>query len=401
MRILSVIASLHPAAGGPVESCVLLNRKFRQMGHHAAILSCESGGEPWLQRLTTNPFLAGPSYGHYGFTPRLLPMLRELKNKFDAVIVHGIWQYQCVALLQAFQKGDPPVVVFVHGNLDPYFIDNFPFKNIKKSVHYRLVEARLFRRAHAVLFTCDEERRLASSSYRPIVGNRQTVRYGIDPPEFDPAAYKGTFAGIKEKYKDKHLILFFGRIHPKKGCDLLLHAFARIARENPSAHLLMVGPDEVGSVPKLKRLAERLGIAGKVSWLGPAYGDDKWFLFSSADVFILPSHMENFGIAIVEAMSQGTPVLISTRINIHRDIVRAGAGFSAPDTIDGTVELLTRWFSLSESERCAMGKRARQLVADRFLAAHTARDIINIFETPHSSNIHQSQTTSQCEASSR
>lgn len=364
-----------------MESCITLNRVFRRLGHQAEVLTGERGDESWVKNLPFTTHFAGPTHlGHYAYSSRFISLLWRLKSRFDGIVVHGIWQYHCTAILAAIGKSnDPPFCVFAHGNLDSYFIQNFPVKHIKKSIHYRLIEAPLFRRARAVLFTCNEERRLASAGYKPCVGNRQVVRYGIDPPPFDPGRYEGQYLAVKRELEGKDLLLFFGRIHPKKGCDLLLKAFAATAHLNERAHLLMVGPDEIGWVDRLQQFAKDLGIADRISWLGPAYRDDKWFLFSIADVFILPSHMENFGIAITEAMSCGVPVLISDKINIYPDIAMAGAGFSDADDLPGTTRLLTKWFGLSKAEHRQMRQKAQELVRDRFLAIHAAHDIINIF----------------------
>jgi glycosyltransferase involved in cell wall biosynthesis len=352
---------------------------FRRLGHDAEVISCDTGREAFLKKLAFKPLTAGPSHFRYAYSQKLVSLLESVKNDFDGMIVHGMWQYQSLAVVRAFRNDGPPYVVFPHGNLDPYFIDNFPLKHVKKSLHYRLIESRLFKRARAVLFTCDEERRLAANSYRPVSGNHVTVHYGIDPPDFEPAKYDGPFRATLAKLAGKHLVLFFGRIHPKKGCDLLVDAFAQTANLNPQAHLLMVGPDETGWVPKLQARAEQRRISDRISWLGPAYGADKWFLFSSADVFILPSHMENFGIAITEAMSRRVPVLISTKINIHSDITAAGAGFAELDNAEGTANLLRRWFQVPDEQRSQMGERAKELVEQKFLSIDAARDIIRIF----------------------
>ena len=136
-------------------------------------------------------------------------------------------------------------------------------------------------------------------------------------------------------------LLFLGRIHPKKGCDLLLEAFARVAPEY--LHLVIAGPDEIGWRAELEPLVERLGITDRVHWTGMIRGQLKWGALLTAQAFILPSHQENFGIAVADALSCGLIPLISDQVNIAPDVVADGAGIMEPDTPTGTENLIRRF----------------------------------------------------------
>jgi glycosyltransferase involved in cell wall biosynthesis len=265
--------------------------------------------------------------------------------------------------------------------LDPYFIHNFPIKHIKKSLFYRTIAAPVLSRAIATLFTCEEEMRLANTSYKPTVGNRIVVRYGINAPATDPQQYSGRLLELKDRMAGKDVVLFLGRIHPKKGCDMLVEAMAKLAKRFPRAHAVIAGPDQTGSQEKLQKLAVSRGIEGNITWVGPVYGDEKWFLYNLADAFILPSHMENFGLTVAEALSQSRPVLISDKVNIYHSIMKASAGFVAPDSVAGTVRVLERWFETPRQERELLNSRARELFEREFQAKHTAEDVLRAFET--------------------
>ena len=147
----------------------------------------------------------------------------------------------------------------------------------------------------------------------------------------------------------KRLLLFLGRIHEKKGCDLLVKAFAEIRDIDPSVHLVMAGPDSGEWTPALQKLAGELGIADRITWTGMLLGDMKWGAFQASDAFILPSHQENFGIAVAEALGCGLPALISDKVNIWREVEADGAGFVASDTVAGTVASLRHWLELEPS----------------------------------------------------
>ena len=102
--------------------------------------------------------------------------------------------------------------------------------------------------------------------------------------------------------RGRRILVYLGRIHQKKGCDLLIRAFARVATVDPSLHLVMAGPDQTGWVAQLKDLAARLGVMSRVSWLGMVTGDDKWSALYAAEALVLPSHQESFGIVVAEAL---------------------------------------------------------------------------------------------------
>lgn len=156
-------------------------------------------------------------------------------------------------------------------------------------------------------------------------------------------------------------MLFLGRIHEVKGCDLLIEAFARVAGRERGLHLVMAGPDQNGLRRRLQAQARSRGLTDRITWTGMLSGEQKWGAYRTADVFILPSHSENFGRAIVEALSCGVPVLTTDKVNIWADIVQAGAGMVDCDTASGTVALLHRWLNLSRDEADCMRSRARAL----------------------------------------
>jgi glycosyltransferase involved in cell wall biosynthesis len=175
-------------------------------------------------------------------------------------------------------------------------------------------------------------------------------------------------------------MLFLSRIHEKKGCDLLVEAFARVARSDPSLCLVIAGPDQTGWVAKLKDRAERLGIADRITWPGMLQGDLKWGAFYAAEVFCLPSHQENFGIVVAEALACGKPVLVSNKVNIWREIETDGAGLVNDDTLEGTVKGLQQWLALTPEAKQKMQKSARRSFVARFRIDRVAESLINILQ---------------------
>jgi glycosyltransferase involved in cell wall biosynthesis len=381
MKLTSVITTLNPAHGGPVECAIQLHKNMTGLGHSYDIVCLDGPDAPWIKKLPFQPICLGRQKSRTTiFEPNLIRFLKEHQSRYDGTIFHGIWTFPNIAMRLAW-NGRHRYVVFSHGMLDPYFIRNFPIKHIKKSLYYRLIAAPLLSNALATLFTCEEERRLANTSYRPNIGRRLVVRYGINPPAADSNKYQGRLSPLKASLSGKDIILFLGRIHPKKGCDLLIEALSRVAQKHPRLHAVIAGPDETGSAAKLKELAQLRGIADRITWTGPVYGEERWFLYNLASVFILPSHMENFGMTVAESLSQGRPVLVSDKVNIYESIVNARAGFVAPDTVDGTADLIDRWCSLAAPDRAAMNQQAFDLFDREFRAIYTAEDLVRVFQT--------------------
>lgn len=177
------------------------------------------------------------------------------------------------------------------------------------------------------------------------------------------------------------MVLFLGRIHPKKGCDLLIRAFARVAVHDPSLRLVMAGPDECGWQAELQKLAQELAVNARVVWTGPLYGDLKWGAVRAADVFALSSHTENFGITVAEAMACGLPVLISKEVNIWREIESDGAGLAAADDQEGTTSLLERWLAMPDAERGRMRASALRSFSERFELNRFAQDFVKCLKS--------------------
>jgi glycosyltransferase involved in cell wall biosynthesis len=268
----------------------------------------------------------------------------------------------------------------MHGALDPWFKRAYPFKHIKKWLYWPWAEYRVLRDAQAVLFTCDEERILARQSFWLYQVNEAIIDFGIPYPGGDPHEQREQFFRNFPALRRKRLLLFLSRIHRKKGCDLLVEAFARVAGRDPKMHLVIAGPDQEGWQQKLMALAKVRGVEDRITWPGMLTGDTKWGAFHAAEVFILPSHSENFGIVVAEALACRLPVLISDKVNIYREIVQDGAGFAEPDTLDGTVALLERWLGLSADELHQMRSRARASFEGRFEIQQAAKKLVIVIE---------------------
>ena len=366
MNILNIIGSVNPAGGGPIEGINQLGTSMESAGHRVEIASLDAPDAAFLKQSPLPVYPLGPTTFGYGFSTRFIPWLRANHRRFDAVIVNGIWQFHSFGAWRTLRNSSTPYVLFTHGMLDPWFKRQYPLKHLKKWIYWPWADYRVLRDAQAVLFTCEEERLLARRSFWLYRCNEVVVSFGTASPPGDPQLEVSEFFGRRPELLGKRLALFMGRVHPKKGCDLLIEAFAEVLAEHSDWHLVIAGPDQVGWQEKLQYRAKQLGITSRTTWTGMVSGAMKWGALRAAEVFVLPSHQENFGVVLAEALAVGTPTLISNKVNIWREIQADVAGIVAEDTLSGTCELFRSYLDLPEEKKLVMRQLARQCFEQRF-----------------------------------
>ena len=377
LRILHVISTVDPAAGGPSESVrVLLG--FKDLGYLGEVVTLDTPGAPYLAALPFPVHALGPRRTRYGFDPQLLRWLRANRDRFDGVVVNGLWQFGGVATLLAL-RGRKPYMVFSHGMIDPYFKRTAPAKHIKKWIYWIFAEFWVLRSAYRVLFTTAEEARLAEQSFWLHQWKGFVVPYGCARPPADSPALRDAFLAHAPQLRSRRFLLYLGRIHRKKGCDLLVNSFVRFAEQDQELSLVMAGPDEQGWSADLQQIVSRAGLADRVLWPGMLKGDAKWGAFYACEAFILPSHQENFGIAVAEALACGKPVLLADKVNIAPEIAADGAGWMEPDTQSGTDNLLCHWLATSPSERAQRSAQALITFEQRYDMRNNALAILELF----------------------
>ena len=261
----------------------------------------------------------------------------------------------------------------------PISSTRFPLKHFKKQVYWLAREYRVLRDARAVCFTTPIERESAATTLWPHRWTSAVVSLGTSEPAGDRAMQREVFLGRFPALRLRRFFLFLSRIHSKKGCDLLLEAFARVAPAYPDLDLVIAGPDEGGLRPQLESQAKRLGLEARVHWTGMLEGDLKWGAFYAAEAFVLPSHQENFGIAVVEALACEVPVLISDKVNIWPDIVHDEAGLVNADTAEGTYRSMAALLAMSAEERRRMVSNGLNCFRARYEMKRTAQALNDLF----------------------
>ena len=391
LKILHIIGGINPVVGGPIEGILRQAEVWERYGHEREIVSLDLPGDPWVKDCPVKTYAMGnrsPIYRRlqrlipwlrYGYTPHLAPWLRANAGNYDAVIVNGLWNYTAFAALTALRGGRVPYFVFTHGQLDPWFREFYPVKHVAKQLFWLFVEGPLLRHASAVLFTTEEERLLTRNAFWPYRVREYVIGYGTADVAGQPEGQIEAFYSRMPIVANRRFLLFLSRIHPKKGCDILIRAFARHARDFPDLDLVIAGPDQIGWRNELEAIAIAAGVSERVHWPGMLTGDAKWGAFRAAEAFVLPSHSENFGIAVAEALACALPVLISDKVNIWREVQTSGGGLVARDNEQDFARIVLEFLEKSEDERRNMATDARSTFLRHFDIETIAPRMIDFF----------------------
>ena len=380
--IIHVIHSIDPAHGGTTEAVRLLAQLPGAVS--SVVLSADDPGTGWGSGWPCQVRLLGPAKTKFGWTSKWESGLRDLLQPGAVVVVHGLWQYHALAAARAARAANVPLLIYPHGMLDPWALRQSRWS---KYAAWWAFNRWVFRQAAAVCFTTEDERRLAAPKLGKIRAAQVIVPLGVEEPPSSPVMLKAEFECAHPSLVGRRVFLFLGRLHPKKGCDMLLEAFARWrATGDPggAVHLRLVGPPHTPQYQAaLEQQCQALGlsIGQDVSFAGNVAGRDKWLELAAAEVLVLPSHQENFGLVVAEALACEVPVLLSDKVNTAPFIAQHGAGCVADDTVAGTQQLLQAWSRSSADEKAAARRQARQLYEQLFSLQISHRRFWEVVQT--------------------
>jgi glycosyltransferase involved in cell wall biosynthesis len=255
------------------------------------------------------------------------------------------------------------------------------WKYIKKFVYWSLFEYWVVRNAAFAVFTSEEEARLARQFFPFFRWKQAVVGNGAPPPTTVGPEPIARLLTRFPRLAGKDVLLYLGRLHPGKGCDILLRAFAAELTDSPQYHIVFAGPDTEASYgTALRRLATTLSIAERVTWTGMLTGEAKEAMFAIASVFVCPSHHENFGIAVVEAIARRIPAIVTNKVNIHGALASGGAAIVCDDTVDGLRGALREWIAMSGSENASMRERQGVLYERMFRPERSAETLDGVLQ---------------------
>lgn len=384
MKILHVIKSLAPRYGGTSIAIKSLCRELARRGHYVAIFTTNKDGR-YLQDVPLGRYVEEDSYLVKYFPvqwPRFytvsVPLARALRNEtkeFDIVHISTIYNFHLPVAGYYCRKFNIPYIVHVHGVLDPFLRKHHRFR---KWVYHKALLKRDLDSAAAIFYSTYEEMVLVKPiGIRPpgvIIPN------GIDPSEFDNLPSFGSFRCQYPQLKDKKIILFLSRINYKKGLDILAQAYGEVLQRRGDIFLVITGPaDNKRYVKKVKGWLKKEQAFNQTIFTGMLTGKEKLAVLRDSDVFVLPSYTENFGIAVVEAMASGLPIIISNKVNIWREVAQANAGriidCDSTQLAQSIIELLD-----NKNLRCEMGQKGVRLVNSKYTWPKVAEQTIGVYQ---------------------
>lgn len=375
MKLLHIIRSTDLRGGGPIEAIRQANTALAPLGHTNEILSADPPDAPWLGDHEIPIHALGPGISKIAYAPRMKAWLRQNLRKYDCAIIHSLWLYPGHVTSDVCHELSVPYFVYTHGTLDPQFKSVFPLKHLQKAVLWAIRERRMLERANAVLFTCDIEQELGRRTFWPPMrtNNSAILPYCTGAPPLEETRQRRAFEDQFPDLANRRFLLFLSRLHPKKGCDIAIRAFEAIAANFPDVSLVLAGPNRHANyTSKIQQMAKSSAYHDRIFFTGMLAGDVKWGAFRKADAFILPSHQENFGIAVVEALACKLPVLITDRINIHSTISKYRCGIVGTNTDESTIAILRSWLSLDSAERDKMRAAAIECFESEFSISRVA-----------------------------
>lgn len=360
MKVIHYIPSIDRASGGTTAYMQLLAEKLGQLVK-LHVVSHESA----------NPVELGNCHVHYIsqlFSGRMKrewqALIEEIKP--DVVHINCCWMPGCAFAQKWAQQMGVKVVLSPHGMLEPWIMARHYWT--RKLPALLLYQKRAVVEADRLHATAESEKQnLMKLGYNNRIS---VIANGIDVDNVE----------MKHSWKRNREILFLSRVHVKKGINFLIEAVAALKDELKGYCVKIAGEGEESYVNELRQLAARLGVEDMVKFTGGVYGDSKWELFRHADVFVLPTHSENFGIVVAEALACGTPV-ITTKGTPWQELETNGCGWWTDIGTESLVRTINNFLILTEKELEIMGQNGRKLVETKYSTKKVAKDMSNLYRS--------------------
>jgi glycosyltransferase involved in cell wall biosynthesis len=312
------------------------------------------------------------SLSFYWTAPSFHSWMKEHARDYTVIHIHGVFSWMPTVAAHHARRAGVPYILRTLGHLDPWSIKHG--HSILKRMSIAINEKRMLEGAAAIHVTGDEEARSVSRIAR---GNIVVIPLGVD---VDPPAPTGAFRALYPETAGSAIVLYVSRIHPKKGFDLLLPAFARVVNElNEKPVLVVAGTGDPGYLADLRHQASALGLTDRIIWTGFLEGADKAAALADAKVSILPSYAENFALSVVEAMAAGLPVVITDQVGVHGEVERAQAGIVTRCDVGEIASALARLLT-DEPLRQALGRNAHTLAGEKYSNAAMVRSLLDLYE---------------------
>jgi glycosyltransferase involved in cell wall biosynthesis len=381
MRVLHVIPSLSPAQGGPSAALPVIERALSALGIHVETASTNDDGpnrrltkrlgEPIEENGVTRWYFSKQREFYKVSLPFVHWLQREI-HRFDIVQIHALFSFTSVMAARIARRERVPYIIRPLGVLNRYGMTQR--RALLKRISFRSIEGPLLKDAAAVHFTSYEEQTEAESLG---VHMRSTViPLGV---ELEAPGNPEEFFECCPMLRSRQRTLFLSRIDPKKNLESLLRAFSIVVEEFPNSALIVAGDGNADYLATLKLLAKQLGIEERVTWLGRVDGSKKVAVLAAADLFVLPSFSENFGIAAIEALAAGLPCVLGEGVAVAADVETAGAGVVVSPTPESIADGI-RCFLNDGNRRQHSAAQARLLVESKYSTAQMGSLLLQLYQ---------------------
>lgn len=363
-KILRIIESLDPQKGGPAYSTLHSSIELAKNGHEVTIITLDASDKKHNTPNNIKIVNLGPGFFNYGLSLDLFLWLRKNCVQFDLVTVHGIWQWPSLSF-RISKNNNTKFIVMPHGSLDVWDRNKRPFNFLFKKIYWNTIERPLYKKATACLFTSSDEIKNSRMQFNLNDINTSLTPYGTP----DTNNFR-----TESSDDDLHHFGYMGRVHEKKGIEILIDSLSNLVKIGINAKLTITGSGEAIYIEKLQKKAAQQGVSNHITWTGPLHGKKKEEMLKSIGLFVLPSYQENFGLAVAEALSAGTPCLLSTAVNIHREVVSHDSGIAIERNIESFSNQMRLW-SMGFYKDKILRKNARECYINNFSISSFTRKI--------------------------
>jgi glycosyltransferase involved in cell wall biosynthesis len=373
-RWLQVISHVSPRYGGIAMSVPELTRATEAESSHACPIAgfCE---EVELEHIApdqrTGLEVFPTSRLRWIVDSRLRRRLYERIHSSTGVHIHGIWEAHCMIAADMARSSRRPYMISAHGMLEGWALDH---KRFKKALYAALSERRRLQRAVCLRALSADE----VNDYRRLGLTNPVV---VIPNSVDPPAGIGAklFWEAHPELLRKRIVLYLGRLHPKKGLPLLLQAWSRKAQKSEDLHLVIAGPDSEGTRALLETMTDELNLRSSVTFTGMLTGEYKWSALAAAKLFVLPSYSEGFSVAVLEALAMGVPAIVTVPCHIP-EVSTHDCGWVVPPEVGELEGALNEFLELSRDDLARLGERGRRLVRQRFHPSVVGKQMAQVYD---------------------
>ncbi|WP_041238546.1 glycosyltransferase [Gloeothece citriformis] len=381
MKILIVTPSLGNIYGGPSKSVIELTQALGDQGVEVDLVTTNANGlssldvplYEWIIKSTYRlQYFSYLSLNDYKFSWSLTKWLFQNVKHYDIVHTNAIFSYPILPAYWACQYYQVPFIVTPRGMLEPWAL---AYKSWKKKFYFALLEKPALQRASAIqMLASTEAKRVEKLQLKaPLV----IVPNGIDQQDFKSLPNPELFYQHFPHDRNKKLILFLGRIDPKKGLDLLASAFAKVHSQFSDTHLIIAGPDNIGFSQTAKNYFANSYCLEAVTFTGMLTGSLKYAALAAASLYVAPSYSEGFSMSVLEGMASGLPCVITTGCNFPEAAAEKAALVVDIDATQIANALL--WCLKNPQQAKAMGDRARHLIFEKYTWEKIAASMISFY----------------------